>query len=277
MRLMRRVLTLLGAGVLIAVLSPAPRVGGNAGSAAEARPKRAPEAGAGVDGARRFEFEGRNRNYFLFAPAESCGPAAAPAPLVLLHHGTGDSGRGLLAQWKELARRRRFIVAAPTGTGPYGWIAPRDGPELQRAVVERVRGECAVDPRRIYAVGFSNGGDFAFYVALVESRYFAGAAILCASLRPRQFAMLDLVERKIPIFYMVAERDRNYPLREATETRAALEARRWPFRYRLLAGRPHQYDPAFTTEAWDFLRGLQLDEGPRFTPLTDDWLRFALR
>jgi poly(3-hydroxybutyrate) depolymerase len=237
-------------------------------------------AGAGaveIDQLRRFVFEGKPRQFFLFAPHKVCEAGAKPAPVVVLHHGTGGTGREMVAAWRELARKERVILLAPTGTGPYGWIPPQDGPELQRAIVEQVAQECAVDRRRLYVAGFSNGGDHAFFVAIAESRYFAAAAVLCASLRPRQFAMLDLAPRKVPLFYMVAERDAAYPLPEASATRAALEKRKWPLDYRLLREQGHGYEPSFTTEAWDFLRKQRLAAEPEFDPVTEKWLSFALR
>jgi len=135
---------------------------------------------AEINEARTFQLQGKPRQYFLFAPDKTCARGAAPAPVVLLHHGTGGNGSELIAAWRDLARRQHIILVAPTGTGPYGWIAPQDGPELHRLLTADVNQRCAgsLDMRRIYAVGFSNGGDFAFYVALAESKYFAGAAIL---------------------------------------------------------------------------------------------------
>jgi len=233
-----------------------------------------------VNEARQFQLQGKQRQYFLFAPDQACEPGARvapPLPVVVLHHGTGGNGSELVATWRELARKENVILIAPTGTGPYGWIAPQDGPELHRVLLDEVKQRCRVDERRVYIVGFSNGGDFAFYVAIAESKYFAGAAILCAALRPRQFAMLDLAPRKLPLFYMVAERDTAYPLSEAEATRRALAQRKWPFRYRLLQGQSHGYDPAFTTEAWEFLRPQKLDAPPEFAPLNAQWLGFALR
>src|SRR5262245_47790671 len=70
---------------------------------------------AEIDGRRSFSFAGATRQFYLFAPARAC-VAASPAPLLILHHGTGDDGSGLIAAWKRLARRERAIVAAPTGT-----------------------------------------------------------------------------------------------------------------------------------------------------------------
>jgi len=231
---------------------------------------------AELDEARKFILEGRPRQFFLFAPDKTCEPGAKPAPVVLLHHGTGGTGREMVGAWRKLARQERIILIAPTGTGPYGWIPPQDGPELQRSIVEQVAQECAVDRRRLYAVGFSNGGDHAFYVAISESQYFAAAGVLCASLRPRQFAMLDLAPRKIPVFYMVAEDDTAYPMREAVATRRALNERGWPLQYEQISG-PHHYDEAFTERAWKFLKQQRLEREPVFVPLTEQWLRHALR
>ena len=226
---------------------------------------------------RTFPLDGRTRAYFRFAPDGTCGPGPSRAPLVILHHGTGGDGSELVEAWRPVARRERVILVAPVGTGRHGWQAPADGPVLHRELVREVSRECAVDPRRVYLVGFSNGGDHALYLALAQSEFFAGAAILCAALRPRQLPMVDLPPRQVPIFYVTAERDAIYPPTETRATSAALRRRGWPLRHREMRGEAHGYPAGFASEAWLFLRDQALAGEPRFVELDERWLSYALR
>ena len=226
---------------------------------------------------RSFALEGRPRGYSRFAPEGSCESGSAPAPLVILHHGTGGNGSELVAAWRSLARREKLVLLAPVGTGTYGWQVPQDGPVLHRELVAEASRECAIDLRRMYLVGFSNGGDHALYLALAESEYFAAAAIVCAALRQRQLPMVELSPRRIPLFYMTAAGDTTYPPSETRATREALRRLDWPLRARELRGERHGHPASFPAEAWRFLREHALPHEPRFFELDKRWLSYALR
>ena len=227
-----------------------------------------------VNEVRTLEWRGRARTYALFVPPRPKGTAGYS--VVVLQHGTGGSGPGMVEAWKPLAESQHLILVAPNGLGKYGWSVPDDGPELQEAILKQVAAEFPLDDRRLYLFGFSAGGDFVFYAALQQSRYFAGACVHLASLRPRQFPMLDLAERQIPLYYSAGIEDKIFPLAEATATEAEFQRRKWPFKYvNLPIG--HEYDPSdINPRCWDFLKKQALAEAPASTPLTPQWLGYAL-
>jgi polyhydroxybutyrate depolymerase len=90
----------------------------------------------------------------------------------------------------ELGASERLAVAYPNGTGhtPHtlSWNAGNccgkamleqvDDVGFVRSIVDQVSGEMAIDGRRIYAVGFSNGAMMAYRVAIELSQTFAAIA-----------------------------------------------------------------------------------------------------
>lgn len=221
---------------------------------------------------------GNERPYYFFAPADACGKGSKPAPALVLHHGTGGDGSEMVEAWLPLAKSERILLIAPTGQGKYGWQVPGDGPDLERDIVEAVRRECAVDARRIYVFGYSAGGDFAFYSAASQSEYYAAVAVHAAALRPRQFAMLDRMLRKLPVAYSIGTRDSVYSLEEARATRDAFKGRGFSLLYTEYEGEGHGYPAdAVNQRAWEFLSRHHLSAEPKYTPLDEAWLGFALK
>jgi poly(3-hydroxybutyrate) depolymerase len=107
--------------------------------------------------------EGTERIYYTFVPERlaSAEKAAAPAPLLLLLHGSGRDGMSQINKWKELAEKEGFILAAPDSANSREWSMNTDGPELLHQVVEAVRAKNSVDGKRIYLFGHSAGAVFA--------------------------------------------------------------------------------------------------------------------
>jgi poly(3-hydroxybutyrate) depolymerase len=221
------------------------------------------------------ESRGERRTYYLLEPA-----GREPAPLVLLLHGTGGTGRELVERWSRLAGRERLILAAPASSDSVGWRVPRDGPDLFRDVVDAVAARRPIVRGRIYLVGYSAGGDAALFSSLAQSEYFAASAILAAALRPRQYPLIDLAARRIPIAVFAATLDAAYPLAEVRGTRDAFEARGFPIDYVELKGRDHGYVGAsddVVDRAWAFLRTHRLDGDPVYRLLDARLTAFALR
>ena len=124
-----------------------------------------------------FTFGGRPRTYFFYVPA-SYNPVKA-IPLVIVLHGGGGNARGAMrmSQMNAKADQEGFIAVYPNGTGPLegslltwnAWNCCGSAVKNQvddvgfiRAVIEKLEKEYAIDPKRIYATGFSNGGMMAY-------------------------------------------------------------------------------------------------------------------
>jgi polyhydroxybutyrate depolymerase len=126
--------------------------------------------------------DGRSRTYRLYVPRSLADGAAAP--LLVALHGGGGTGEQFqrTAGFDGLAEANRFLVAYPDGVGTglgearlRTWNAGTccgaaaqqkvDDVGFIRALIASVTATRAVDPRRIYAIGHSNGGMLAYRLA----------------------------------------------------------------------------------------------------------------
>ncbi len=151
--------------------------------------------------------DGLSRMYRLFVPAG----LTARAPLVLaLHGGLGSGGQFAANSGLDgLATANGFMVAYPEGVtrfpdgsgGARTWNAGRccgpavtrgiDDVAFLRSVVKDIEATHSVDPRKVYAIGHSNGGMMALRLACEASDVFAAVGAQSATLEipvcsPRQ-------------------------------------------------------------------------------------------
>jgi poly(3-hydroxybutyrate) depolymerase len=204
------------------------------------------------------------RTYYLFVPETA---AAGPAPLLLLLHGSGRNGMSLVERWDALAKKQGIILAAPDSLDRSAWQIPADGPDFIHDVVEAVRGKQAVDPHRIYLFGHSAGAGQGLCMALLESEYFAAAAVHAGGLNESDYAYVDLARRKIPLALWIGRNDAVVPLRFVRDTRAFLDKRGFGVELREIAGHTHNYYSRaddINREAWDFLRAHALEQDPKY-------------
>jgi polyhydroxybutyrate depolymerase len=133
-----------------------------------------------------LEVDGITRSYHLHVPS-AVGPT--PAPLVLVFHGGGGTGPGTerLTRFTALADREGFLVAFPEGveknwndgrefTGSRAHRDHVDDVAFVTALIDAIGRAHAVDPRRVYATGISNGGIFSHYLAAHLSARIAAIA-----------------------------------------------------------------------------------------------------
>lgn len=136
-----------------------------------------PGAGPVTDSLRRaLDQEKRTRTYLLHIPHNL--PTTQTVPLVLAFHGGGGDGAGMerLTGFSALADREGFIVAYPDGVAKH-WNDGRgsavseahrveaDDVGFVEFVIADISRDCAINPRRVYATGISNGGIFCHYLA----------------------------------------------------------------------------------------------------------------
>jgi len=159
-----------------------------------------PQAGqvkgsATYDVAMEYSTGGFQRSYRLHVPAGYDGARALP--LVVVVHGAFDNARGIekFSGFSRLADRENFIVLYPNGIGILGWLqhwnaghccgkAAEDNIDdvgYLAAAIEDVTAKLAVDRRRVYMVGFSNGGMLTYRFAAEKGDLLAAAAPMAAS------------------------------------------------------------------------------------------------
>src|SRR5262245_40398417 len=104
-----------------------------------------------------------------------------PLPLVISPHGRGLGARDNARLWGDLPGRGDFAVINPEGQGRrvalYSWGDPGQIADLARMphVLERELPWVRIDPRRIYAVGGSMGGQETLLLVARFPRLLAGA------------------------------------------------------------------------------------------------------
>ncbi|MBN2386990.1 MAG: prolyl oligopeptidase family serine peptidase [Anaerolineales bacterium] len=139
---------------------------------------------------RTLTIDGLERTYLLHVPAGL--DASQPLALVLLFHGFQESGNSvrLLSGMDRTADSNGFLVAYPDGTGftshTLSWNADGccgyalenaiDDQAFIRRIIADIGTVASVDPRRIYAAGFSNGALLTFQLACRMSDIFAAVA-----------------------------------------------------------------------------------------------------
>ena len=124
---------------------------------------------------------GEQRAYLLHVPRTY--QSGHPTPLVLVFHGAGGTPRGMARHtgFSDLATREGFIVAYPEGVRRR-WndgrvpAATHDDVGFVRALLDSLSARLAIDPRRIYATGISNGAMFSYRLACDLPGVFAAIA-----------------------------------------------------------------------------------------------------
>lgn len=117
-------------------------------------------------------------------------------PLLLAFHGHGDTAPSFerYSRLSQLADERGFLVAYPQGErgpdGQPGWNTFRhrdpttDDIGFVNALVSHLQETLCVDPQRIYATGFSNGGGFTSVLACDLSARIAAFAPVAGDYYP---------------------------------------------------------------------------------------------
>ena len=130
---------------------------------------------------------GEPRKYLLYVPRSY--DRSKPTPLVISMHGAGGwpTQQMELSEWNRLADREGCIVVYPSGldnAGPRVW---RVGPDFAKDVrfisdlIDKLEASYNIDPARIYANGFSNGGGMAFVLSCALSDRIAAVGMVGAA------------------------------------------------------------------------------------------------
>lgn len=158
---------------------------------------------------------GERREYLLHVPPDL--DRAKPAALVVSLHGAGGwpAQQRDLSRWDQLADRERFIVVYPAGRdtpGPRIWSMSGDRDVRYIGdLIDALRGEYHIDPRRIYVNGLSNGGGMSFALSCrMPDRFAAVGMVGSALLEPSTWCKST---RPVPMIAIHGLRDRVAPYR----------------------------------------------------------------
>jgi polyhydroxybutyrate depolymerase len=144
---------------------------------------------------RMMTVDGVARSYLLHVPADL--DKQRPMPLVLVFHGGGSTPAMMerLTRFSELADRERFIVCYPAGLQRHwndgrdpkamGARADVDDVRFVAALIDAIAREQAVDRKRVFATGISNGGFFSHYLGARLSAEIAAIAPVAGGIAER--------------------------------------------------------------------------------------------
>jgi polyhydroxybutyrate depolymerase len=131
-----------------------------------------------------------SRTYYLHVPTKYDG--TKPAPLVVDFHGLGGSGTSEAGSnpYKAVIDPDGAISAYPdgaNGTNGTGWnlgscCTNTDDVAFAKALVQDVEKMACIDPKRVYAVGYSLGGGMVHVLACQAADVFAAASPAAADL-----------------------------------------------------------------------------------------------
>jgi poly(3-hydroxybutyrate) depolymerase len=199
--------------------------------------------------------DGRDMEYVVYVPANATGPL----PVLMLLHGAGDEAENFIRAWKSFAEKRKIVLIAPQ--------LPRDRtledhiPKILPCLVEDVRKVANLDSHRIYLFGYSMGGYLAYDGALLDSDYFAAAAIHAMGIDDDYVSIVGRATRKIPIAISIGDRDQMVSLAQVRKTRDLLKKSGFPVEYKEIFDHTHNYYEISATineDAWHFLEGKRL-------------------
>ena len=129
---------------------------------------------------------GQQRKYLLHVPLTY--DPARPTALVISMHGAAlwPAAQMKTSQWNKVADEQGFIVVYPSGTG-FPRIFPMEGDALAADVrfisdlIDTLEAGYNIDPARIYADGFSNGGGMAFALSCTLSDRIAAVGMVAGA------------------------------------------------------------------------------------------------
>ncbi|MGE5279067.1 MAG: TPR end-of-group domain-containing protein [Acidobacteriota bacterium] len=196
---------------------------------------------------------------------------AKPAPILYL----------LDARRRGAAAAERFREAAEK----YGWIlgssnnSESDGPfapniRAMRAMWEDTHGRFSIDPRRVYATGFSGGARAACLLARTAAKDQIAGVIGCGAGFPDN----SPPARNLPFVYFGTVGNRDFNYREMRRLDATLASLGATHRLAVFDG-PHDWPPsalAARAVEWMELEAMKRGARPRDATLVSEWLERGL-
>jgi poly(3-hydroxybutyrate) depolymerase len=226
-----------------------------------------------------IQCDNAQHSYYLYVPEP--GKNARPMPVIVVMHGAGGSGLEQVLAWKSVAEESKIILIGPNiNNSAADWDQLYDHPEWIRSAIDETGKAHPVDERRIYLWGYSAGGMFSFYLALMESRYFAAAGVHGGIIENAKYQMADFAVRKVPFAYYIGTRDQWWTVKQTRASKEALVSRGFSVHYVEMQGADHNFyahSAEITSDAWKFMKQYSLDGEPLFEPLDLAKIKTALK
>jgi len=222
-----------------------------------------------------FKQAGKEMEYALYVPKSY--NKKKKTPLIVLLHGLGSNPQTVIAYEgiTAEAEKRGYIVVAPFGYNTGGWYGsqgpgkdfrigrpPADAPanlgELSEQdvlnVLDLMRKEFKVDPKRTYLMGHSMGGGGTFYLGMKYKKNWAALAPMAPAIYSDP-AELEKI-RKIPIIVVQGDKDTLVPVDGTRRWVAKMEELKIPHKYIEIKDGNHimsiTRNPQMIAEVFDF-------------------------
>jgi poly(3-hydroxybutyrate) depolymerase len=221
------------------------------------------EAKPGIE-KQSFTSNNRKRIFYLFVP--EAVKSEAKLPLLLVFHGYGRNGLSIVEKWQDVAAKENFIIAGLDSLESSIWSTANDSPHVLRDLVQTLEAKYPINPRRVYLFGHSGGAVFAINVAMIESDYFAAAAVHAGSWRQKdEFLIMRNAQRRIPLAIWVGDHDPFFSIASVRATRDALTSAGFHVEVTEMEGHWY-YDlaPKINEAAWQFLKQFELSNEPHY-------------
>lgn len=212
--------------------------------------------------------DGERREYRLVAPRAIDG--LRDVPVVFILHGAIDTvdEAASYTQLDRLAIEKGFLLVYLQGR-MLSWppFIPPGNPGVYEPDVrffnemcDFVAREHAVDPRRIYLLGVSQGGAAANALTAMCSERIAATVVGCGWL-PDPLGETPLqTANKCPMLFLVGDRDRQVPPAMVREGFDAFQQAGHPVEFRVIKDFPHGWPRGENERVWEFLQGKRLDK-----------------
>lgn len=157
---------------------------------------------------------GMQRRFYLHVPPSY--NRARAMPLVMVFHGLGLTGQSMIyiSNLNEEADRKNFMVVYPDGLNHRWDASGSQDIQFVLDMINKVASIVNLDKRRIYAVGYSNGGHFVYRLACVTN-CIAGIAIVAASMLQSSENSCSNTQR-VPALFFIGTEDPLVPSTDAS-------------------------------------------------------------
>lgn len=218
-------------------------------------------------GKKRFTFvaDGHTREYYVHVPANY--NSKIPIPVVFMLHGSGGNGEKFynISGWKEVGETENILTVFPSSLqypcvlddgekkrnaekwNHYELVlcdgsAKADDVKFLSQVIDDVQQKFSVDEKRVYMVGFSNGGEMTARTAIELSDRLAAVVSASGALPP------DTVfspVRKLPILMQLGASDEKVMAKLGTTQPLPMDIDQTFAQFALIAGIANSYVNSF--------------------------------
>jgi poly(3-hydroxybutyrate) depolymerase len=183
-----------------------------------------------------FTFAGKTRIYHSYVPDDP-----RPLPVVVLLHSENMHGDEMGNAWKGLAASEHFIIVAPDSLEMGNWDSHNDPPQFLHAAVDEVKATHPIDLTRIYLFGNGGGGVYALALVLIDSSYYAAAAVHGAALSPDLYSLFARATRKMPLELWVGDLDNDSTPEAVRKTGDEFKSKGYQEKVSILIHHSHDY------------------------------------